>query len=132
VHRKWGARVQITSTTDPLLYQNKLATIDRLEEIVVLAPASVARFVHDTGKELGTSVFHNSETALLKKQAIQIRNSLFAAIERRHESPLGPLASAPENLRTIIREFVELEATRSTDALRDREFQKGIIYRRRA
>jgi hypothetical protein len=29
VHRKRGARVQVTTTTDPILYQSKLATIDR-------------------------------------------------------------------------------------------------------
>jgi hypothetical protein len=130
VHRRRGARVQVTTTIDPLLYQSKLATIDRLEEIVVLSPASIAQFVNDTGKELGPS-FHDSGTALLKEQAIEIQESLFASLERRHKSPLGPMVSVPENLRTVIREFIELEAARSTDALRDREVQKGKLRRLR-
>jgi hypothetical protein len=129
VHRKRGARVQVTATIDPLLYQSKLATIDRLEEIVVLSPASIARFVKDTGKELVPSTIHDSGTALLKEQAIKIRKSLFAALERRHKSPLGPFVSVPEDLRTVIREFIDLEAARSTDALRDREVQKGKFNR---
>jgi hypothetical protein len=131
VHRKRGARVQVTTMADPLLYQSKLATIDRLEEIVVLSPASIARFVNDSGKELGPFTFHDSRTAFLKEQAIEIRKSLFATLERRHRSPKGPLATVPEYLRTVIRDFIELEAARSTDALRDREAQKGIISRRR-
>jgi hypothetical protein len=130
VQRKLGARVQVTTMIDPLLYQSKLATINRLEEIVVLSPASIARFTNDTGKDLGLSTFYDSGTRLLKEQAMEIRKSLFAALERRHKSPLGPLVSVPENLRTVIREFVELEAARSTDALRDREVQKRRRFRR--
>ena len=120
VHRKRGARVQVTTMIDPLLYQSKLAAIDRLEEIVVLSPASIARFVNDTGM------------ALLKEQATRIRESLFAALERRHKSPMGPFVSVPEDLRSAIREFIELDAARSTDALRDREVQKGKFGRVRS
>jgi hypothetical protein len=106
---------------DPLLYQSKLATINRLEEVVVLSPASIAQFANETGKE----VFYDSGTPLLKEQATKIRKSLFAALERRHQTPLEPLVRVPENLRTVIREFIEVEAARSTDALRDREVRKG-------
>jgi len=113
--------VQITAMIDSLLYQSKLVTIDRLEELVLLSPASIARFIRDTGKELESGI------ALLQEQAIQIRNSLFTAVESRHESPLGPLTSVPENLRTIIRKFIEVEAVRSTNVLRDRELQRGTI-----
>jgi hypothetical protein len=116
VHRKQGVRVQVTATIDPLLYQSKLATIHRLEEIVVLSPASITRFVNDTGKEL----LHDSGTAILNEQAMKIQASLFAALKHRYKSPLGPLVSVPENLRKVIRQFIELEGARSTDALRAR------------
>ncbi len=129
VHRRRGARVQITTTTDPLFYQNKLANINRLEEIVVLSPASIARFVSETGKELGAFKGHGSGTKLLEERADAIRRTLIVALEPRHESPLGPLVSVPEDLRAVIREFMELEAARSTDALRDREVQ-GVRIRR--
>jgi len=122
VHRKLGVRVQVTAAIDPLLYQSKLATIHRLEEFVVLSPASIARFGNDTGKEL--ELFKDSRTTLLKEQAIEIRESLFAALNRRHNSPLGPLGGIPEDLRTLIREFVEVEGARSTDTLRTREAQE--------
>lgn len=128
VHRKRGARVQVTTTIDPLLYQSKLATIDRLEEIIVLSPVSIASFVHETGRDLGLSA-HASGTALLKEQAIEIRDRLFAALDHRHRRPLGPLVSVPDTLREVIREFIELEAARSTDALRDRECHQGTLRR---
>jgi hypothetical protein len=127
VHRRRGARVQVTAASDPLAYQSKLAMINRLEEIIILSPASIARFASDTGKEVGVSTSHRSATALLNEQAIAIRDSLFAALNRRQKSPLGPLASVPNDLRTVIREFIELEAIRSTDALREREVRKGKI-----
>jgi hypothetical protein len=125
VHRKRGVRVQVTAALDPVLYQGKLATIHRLEEFVVLSPASIARFANDAGSEL----FHDSGTVLLEEHAIRIRASLFAALKRRHKSPLGPLVSVPDNLRTVIRRYIEVEGARSTDALRDREARKGIIRR---
>ena len=129
VQRNRGARVQVTMTSDPVLYQSKLATIKRLEETIVLSPASIARFVMESGKELEPSILPNSGSTLLKQQAIGVRQSLFAALERRHKNPLGPLMGVPENLRIVIREFVEVEAARSTDALRDREVQRGVIHR---
>jgi hypothetical protein len=127
VHRKRGARVQVTAATDPLAYQSKLAAINRLEEIIILSPASIARFASDTGKELGVSTSHFSATVLLSEQAIAIRDTLFAALNCRHKSPLGPLASVPNELRSVIHEFIDQEAVRSTDALRAREGRKGKI-----
>ncbi len=125
--RRKGAWVQITTTIDPLFYQSKLAQIDRLEEIVMLSPASIARFVNETGKEWQTSILHNSGTLLLKEKAEEIRSSLFTALDHRHISPLGPFVAVPENLRNVIRDFIRVEATRSTEALREREVADGKV-----
>jgi hypothetical protein len=127
VRRRRGARVQVTTTIDPLFYQNKLAAIDRLEEIVVLSPASIAQFVNETGREWQNSLLPGSKTALLKDQAVEIRDSLLAALKHPHNSPLGPLINVPEDLRKLIRDYIEVEATRSTNALRDREVKERNV-----
>ena len=126
VNRKRGARVQATMATDPFIYQNKLARIDRLEEIIILSPASIVRFVNETGIDIGLPLSSGSGGVLLKEAGL-IRDSLFSALDRRYQSPLGPLTSVPQSLREAIRRFIAVEATRSTNVLRDREVREGKI-----
>jgi hypothetical protein len=119
LQRHRGARVQVTATVDPLFYQNKVASIRHIDELVVLSPATIAQYMHATGDDIGPA------SALVAARASKVRESLEAALRRRHEHPLGPVAAVPPEIREAVRHYVQAEAVRSTNEMRLREAHDG-------
>jgi hypothetical protein len=109
----------VTATVDPLFYQSKVASIRHIDELVVLSPATIAQHMHKTGDDIGPA------SALVAARASKLRESLEDALRRRHQHPLGPVAGVPPEIREAIRQYVDLEAVRSTKEMRLREAQDG-------
>jgi hypothetical protein len=134
LNRKRGARVQVTQTTDPLRYQEKLSRIKLLREFVILSPVSLAEALMEEGIrkiELSTLISAKELNRLwnhlqgapksVADCASKIKTTLLKGLEKSTEHPLGPMASVPPPLRAFIRNYVMNEAYRTTDLLRQRE-----------
>jgi len=134
LNRKRGARVQVTQTTDPLRYQEKLSRIKLLREFVILSPVSLAEALMEEGiREIDLSTLISAKELnrlwndlqgapkSVADCASKIKTTLLKALEKSTDHPLGPMASVPPPLRTFIRNYVMNEAYRTTDLLRQRE-----------
>ena len=139
--RRRGARVQVTYTIQPDFHQEKLAKIKRPEELIILSPLALANAL-STMREPLSQRFHVGDlwdcvgkVATVPELAESLREILLQALNNAHAHPLGPMGSVPEPVRELIRVFVDIEAFRSTHALRSREQTYGpartINYARR-
>jgi hypothetical protein len=134
LNRRRGARVQVTQTTDPILYHEKLSRIKLLREFVILSPTSLAETLIQDGiigteahalipaKELNRLWgYFQGPPKSVADCASKIKTTLLKALEKATEHPLGPMASVPPPLRALIRNYVMNEAFRTTGLLRERE-----------
>lgn len=125
IKRKRGARVQVTSITDPSLHQAKLDAIRRNEEIVFLSPLTLAWFAFEEESAgvlkgaLGVPHDHAIADVALDLKGTLLRASLSAP-----DTPLGPLAIVPAPIRELVRRFVETRSSISTDKLRMRQSEQ--------
>jgi hypothetical protein len=124
LQRRHGARVQVTQISRPQLHIRKLSTIHKVEELVILSPLSLAKEAVESKYPLPFL----DECSACRPESIPIaaeaiKAVLLGAIENATKHPLGPMAAVPQELRCLIRDFVNAEAHRSTEELRRREEQ---------
>ncbi len=131
--RKQGARVQVTWASSLFSHRQKIYSLARLDQYVVLSPWSLARAVKELGCgredsgdrfEFGAALLETcwacieSHPGDMRALASAIRKILDRAINSPIRDPRGPMAMVPEPVRKLIREWVHHEAIRSTNALR--------------
>ncbi len=128
LQRKRGARVQITQTVDIARYEEKLSAIRRLPEFVILSPVSLAQAVLEGEQPFlerrQLSIFWThfpSRPVSVPALAREIKQLLMKALQAPAVHPLGPMAKVPAVLRELIRNYVVIEAFRSTNSLRERQ-----------
>lgn len=139
--RQRGARVQIKSTANPRLHEERVSTIRRRETIVILSPVALAEFIDEqqragperllTGDEL--IAFWRclpGEPTSITELSYSIRSLLFRALDDGTVDPRGPMAAVPLPLRHLIRTLVRDRAFRTTQALRAWESSHGSLRRR--
>lgn len=131
LERKRGGRVQVTSIIDPILHKSKLERIKLAEEFVFLSPLSLAQFVDALQRAsiVGAPSFAlaslweclEAKPADVPELASELKRTMFRALTRTPNSPLGPMVEVPQPIRQLIRLFVETHAIASTSKLRERE-----------
>jgi len=139
LHRRRGARVQVTQTIFQNRLEQKLARIPRVNEFVILSPRSLAEALdHEAGTELLSPADLDVFWAMFPRPPIDIeemarglKQILAAAMAQPITDPRGPLALVPEPLRRLVRSFVAAEAYRTTSELREREQRDGPRFRRK-
>ena len=134
LNRRRGARIQVTQTTASNRYYEKLSRIRHLREFVILSPVALAEALMQEGvigakgqapisakhlDQLWRYFGHPPQT--ISECARMIKRALLSALQHANEHPLGPAASVPPPLRSLIRTYVMDEAFRTTGLLRQRE-----------
>jgi len=124
LQRRHGARVQVTQISRPQLHVRKLSTIHKVEELVILSPLSLAQEAVESKYPLPfLDECSAGRPDSIPVAAEAIKAVLLGAIENATKHPLGPMAAVAPELRSLIRDFVNAEAHRSTGELRRREEQ---------
>lgn len=127
--RQRGARVQIKSTANLALHEERVATIRRRDTIVILSPVTLAEFIDEQQHARAARLLSPAELqdfwrclpvepAALVDLSYAIRTALFAALQDPAADPRGPMAAVPPPLRHVIRTFVKDRAFLTTSALR--------------
>lgn len=141
LHRKRGARIQVTWAPDLFRHQRKVDSISRVEQYAVLSPWALADAAPQVNPTRGEQrpAFDNelinrlwssidgqpADTAAL---AQEFRAILHRSIGAPVCDPRGPMALVPPALREYIREWVHFEAVRSTKALRQWQSNGGTFH----
>jgi len=126
VPRRHGAGVQVTKVLNRERVEQKLASIRRIGEVIILSPTALARAVTDPAilepeeqKQLlgclPNTIINSVELAVALKK-IFIR-----AIESAGKDSRGPVAFVPDEVRVLVRRYVKYAAIRTTAELRERE-----------
>ncbi len=128
--RERGARVQVKSTANPAIHEERLAAIRRRETLVILTPLTLAEFVDEQVRAAPSDRVLSAvdlrafweqlgaEPVELVELAYAIRAVLFRAIRTQFADARGPMASVPAALRHVIRVFVRDRAFQASSALR--------------
>lgn len=128
--RERGARVQIKSTANPAIHEERLSGIRRRETLVILTPLTLAEFVDEQVRAAPSErvlsptdlrAFWDQlgeEPVELVELGYAIRAVLFRAIRSEFVDARGPMAAVPAALRHVIRVFVRERAFQSSSALR--------------
>src|SRR5690606_13045844 len=148
--RRRGARVQIKSTANPALHEERLATIRRRDTLVILSPVPLAEFIDEQQRTpaadrlLSAAELRSfwsclaSQPLAIDELAYAIRAVLFDALAHAGDDPRGPMAAVPAALRLVIRTYVRDRAFRTTRALRlalaaePRRFAGGAVRKTQA
>jgi hypothetical protein len=122
--KKRGARVQVTQLGDEARHRQQrpgLPKSSRPQELVVLSPWTLARFLLEEGARiLPEEVLEAFWSGLPDRQhplpalAASLQRTLTSALSSPLQSPLGPLVHVPPSLRSIIRAYVRHQAFTST------------------
>jgi hypothetical protein len=142
LNRTRGARIQVTRTTDPIRYNEKLLRIKRLGELVILSPVSLGEAliqdeVFGTGSQglLPTKdlcqlwSYFKGPPKTVSECANKIKVTLLEALKNQTGHPLGPMSSVPPPLRALIRNYVMNQAFQTTGLLRQREARSKNLVR---
>lgn len=121
--RRRGARVQVTRMLNASALEEKQASMRHREEIVLVAPGTLADSLFLSG------VFNGEERAefLLnfkgrtkERVANELWHMFADAVARGGGDPRGPMAFLPASIREFIRAYVEREGVRTTMEVRRR------------
>ena len=120
-----GARVQVALTAERLRHERKLDRIQRLEELVILSPRSLASALESSQ---ATALLPVCERAALwrvsrayGREAVDqtagfLRATFVRAMNHASEHPLGPMALIPKSLRILMQRYTAREAQRACQA----------------
>jgi hypothetical protein len=143
LNRNRGARVQVTLTATESFHQQKVSSIQRADQYIILSPWSLASALPQLNSPAASST--NLDPQFLKRfwaafdsppenvadLALALRKTFDHALACANNSPLGPLAAVPQAIRELIRIWTQAEAFRSTQALRDWQQTDATYHTRR-
>jgi hypothetical protein len=128
--RKRGVRLQVTTLAKAELHAQKVTTIQRSEDIIILSPLTLAFAAKGRS---GTHILPGDEARRLFESlgagpvsvealAHRIKTTFLSALEEPF-GPLGPLTNVPGPVRQFVRAYVAEQAHVCTRSLRQREFE---------
>jgi hypothetical protein len=134
LQRRHGARIQVSSSCDPVRHDQKLAAIRFHEEFVIVSPLELARWIERRSEsgdlDLNWAVLRESLGArffTVEELGKSLRGHFQAALGQKSNAPLGPVSSVHPHIKQITRAYVKDAAFQATDTLRYREGTWGVF-----